>query len=230
MPTLAPGSRLRRALIEESPLQIVGAVNAFSAMLAEHSGFRALYVSGAGVANASLGLPDLGMTTMHDVATDVARICRATDLPVLVDIDTGWGHAFTIGRTIETMAAAGAATVHIEDQIGAKRCGHRPNKALVPAGEMVDRVAAAVDAKPDDDFIVMARTDAVGVEGLDAAIDRAVAYRKAGADAIFAEAVGSLEDYRRFVDAVQVPVLADDPAALAATPVNDLMALVTAAR
>lgn len=209
MSLISPGARFRRALAEESPLQIVGAVNAYTAMLAEHTGFRAVYVSGAGVANASLGLPDLGITTLHDVATDVARICSATSVPVLVDIDTGWGHAFSIARTIEELSRAGAAAVHIEDQVGAKRCGHRPNKALVPIGEMVDRVAAALDAKPDPDFVVMARTDAVGVEGLDAAIARAVSYREAGADAIFAEAVGSLDDYRRFVEAVEIPVLAN---------------------
>lgn len=209
MSSTSPGGRFRTALTEESPLQIVGAVNAYTAMLAEHSGFRALYVSGAGVANASYGLPDLGITTLNDVTTDVARICSATALPVLVDIDTGWGHAFSIARTIREMARAGAAAVHIEDQVGAKRCGHRPNKALVSLDEMVDRVAAAVDAKPDPDFVVMARTDAVGVEGLEPAIKRAEAYRDAGADAIFAEAVGSLADYRRFVDAVRVPVLAN---------------------
>jgi len=209
MTSPSPGARFRAALSQEQPLQIVGAVNAYSAILATHCGFRALYVSGAGVANASFGLPDLGMTSAAEVAEDVRRICSATDLPVLVDIDTGWGHAFTVSRAVRDIAAAGAAAVHIEDQVGAKRCGHRPNKALVSTDEMCDRVVAAVDGKPDDDFVVMARTDAVAGEGLDAAIKRACAYRDAGADAIFAEAVESLADYRRFVEAVGIPVLAN---------------------
>ena len=203
------GARFRAALVAERPLQIVGTVNAYAALMAEHAGFRALYVSGAGVANASLGLPDLGITQLEDVAVDVRRICAATDLPVLVDIDTGWGHAFSIARTIRELHRAGAAAVHLEDQVAAKRCGHRPGKQLVGIDEMVDRVAAAVDAKPDPDFVVMARTDAVASEGVDAAIERACAYRDAGADAIFAEAVTELSDYRRFVDEVGLPVLAN---------------------
>ena len=203
------GARFRRALTEERPLQVVGAVNAYSAMLAEHAGFRALYVSGAGVANSSLGLPDLGMTSLEDVLVDVRRLTAATSLPVLVDIDTGWGHAHAIARTIREMHRAGAAAVHIEDQVAAKRCGHRPNKQLVATAEMVDRITAAVDAKPDPDMVVMARTDAVASEGVGAAIKRAMAYRDAGADAIFAEAVTTLEDYRRFVDEIGLPVLAN---------------------
>ena len=203
------GARFRAALETEQPLQIVGTVNAYAALLAEHAGFRMLYVSGAGVANASLGLPDLGITQLEDVAVDVRRICSATDLPVLVDIDTGWGHAFSIARAIRELHRAGAAAVHLEDQVAAKRCGHRPGKQLVGAGEMADRIVAAVDAKPDPDFVVMARTDAVASEGVDAAIERACVYRDAGADAIFAEAVTELSDYRRFVDEVGLPVLAN---------------------
>jgi len=207
--TPSAGARFRAALETEQPLQIVGTVNAYAALLAEHAGFRMLYVSGAGVANASLGLPDLGITQLEDVAVDVRRICAATDLPVLVDIDTGWGHAFSIARAIRELHRAGAAAVHLEDQVAAKRCGHRPGKQLVGAGEMADRIVAAVDAKPDPDFVVMARTDAVASEGVDAAIERACVYRDAGADAIFAEAVTELSDYRRFVDEVGLPVLAN---------------------
>lgn len=203
------GARFRQALREERPLQIVGAVNAYFGLLAEHAGFRALYVSGAGVANAGHGLPDLGITSLDDVLVDVRRLTAATDLPVLVDIDTGFGHAHGIARTIREMHRAGAAAVHLEDQVAAKRCGHRPNKQLVPTGEMVDRLAAAVDARPDDDLVIMARTDAVASEGVDAAIKRSIAYRDAGADAVFAEAVTTLEDYRRFVDEVGLPVLAN---------------------
>ena len=209
MTGLSAGSRFRAALATEQPLQIVGTVNAYAALLAEHAGFRALYVSGAGVANASLGLPDLGITQLEDVAVDVRRICSATDLPVLVDIDTGWGHAFSIARAIRELHRSGAAGVHLEDQVAAKRCGHRPGKQLVGTAEMADRIVAAVDAKPDPDFVVMARTDAVASEGVDAAIKRACAYRDAGADAIFAEAVIELSDYRRFVDEVGLPVLAN---------------------
>jgi len=206
---VSAGARFRAALSTEQPLQIVGTVNAYSALLAEHAGFRALYVSGAGVANASLGLPDLGITQLEDVAVDVRRICSATELPVLVDIDTGWGHAFSIARAIRELHRSGAAAVHLEDQVAAKRCGHRPGKQLVGTAEMADRIVAAVDAKPDPDFVVMARTDAVASEGVDAAIERACAYRDAGADAIFAEAVTELSDYRRFVDEVGLPVLAN---------------------
>lgn len=206
---VTPGSRFRRALEAEQPLQIVGAINAYSALMAEHAGFQALYVSGAGVANASYGLPDLGMTSLEDVLIDVRRITGVTDLPVLVDIDTGWGHAHAIARTVREMCRSGAAAVHLEDQVAAKRCGHRPNKQVVPTAEMVDRISAAVDAKPDVDFVIMARTDALASEGIDATIERAVAYRNAGADALFAEAVTSLDQYRRFVDEVGLPVLAN---------------------
>jgi len=205
----SPGLRLREALQAEKPLQIVGAINAYTAMMAERTGFRALYVSGAGVANASFGLPDLGMTTLNDVLEDVRRITSATALPVLVDADTGFGSAFNIARTIRSMTAAGAAGVHIEDQVTAKRCGHRPNKAIVSQAEMVDRIKAAVDAKSDPDFVVMARTDALAVEGEQSAIERACACVEAGADMIFAEAVYELEQYRKFADAVKVPVLAN---------------------
>ncbi|MES1942958.1 2-methylisocitrate lyase [Salinisphaera sp. PC39] len=198
--------RFQSALETENPLQIVGAINAYSAMLAEHSGFRAIYLSGGGVANASYGLPDLGMTTMNDVLEDVRRITAATPAPLLVDIDTGWGSAFNIARTIREMERAGAACVHIEDQVAAKRCGHRPGKAIVTQQEMVDRVKAAVDAR--DELKVMARTDALAVEGLDAAVERAAACVEAGADYIFAEAMTDIEMYRRFVD-LGVPVLAN---------------------
>jgi methylisocitrate lyase len=197
------GARLRAAMAAESPLQIVGAVNAYAAMQAERAGFRALYLSGAGVANHSLGLPDLGMTNLGDVVTDTRRITAATDLPLLVDIDTGWGHAFTIDRAVRELERAGAAGVQIEDQAGAKRCGHRPNKQVVDAAEMADRVRAAVGARSDPDFVVVARTDALDAPA------RAQAYEAAGADVIFAEAQTTLEDYRRVVDAVSIPVLAN---------------------
>src|SRR5688572_4855158 len=203
------GSGFRSALESERPLQVVGAVNAYAALLAERAGFRALYLSGAGVANASYGLPDLGLTTLNDVLEDVRRITRATALPLLVDADTGWGGAMMIGLTVREMTAAGAAGVHLEDQVQAKRCGHRPGKALVPAGEMADRVRAAVDSRTDASFVVMARTDAFSVEGLSAAIERADRYVEAGADLIFAEAMGSLDDYRRFTRETAVPVLAN---------------------
>jgi len=199
------GARFRRALQANSPLQIVGAINAYSAMLAERAGHQALYLSGAGVANASYGLPDLGMTSLNDVLTDVDRITSASALPLLVDIDTGWGGAFNIARTIKAMEKAGAAAVHLEDQVAQKRCGHRPNKAIVSLAEMVDRVKSAVDARVDADFVIMARTDAIAVEGIDAAIVRALACIEAGADAIFPEAITSLDDYRRFSAAVKVP-------------------------
>jgi methylisocitrate lyase len=205
----SPGARFRAAVAAERPLQLVGAINAFTARMAEATGFRALYVSGGGVAANSLGLPDLAISTMEDVLVDVRRITDATALPVLVDIDTGWGSAFNIARTIRSMAKAGAAAVHIEDQVGAKRCGHRPGKELVPAAEMVDRVKAAVDARPDPGFVVMARTDALASEGLDAAIDRARAYVAAGADMVFPEAVPDLATYAAFKRAVGVPILAN---------------------
>ncbi len=205
----SPGSRFRSALAEKSPLQIVGSINAYCAMLAEAAGHRAIYLSGGGVANASYGLPDLGITSLNDVVADVERICNASSLPLLVDIDTGWGGAFNIARTIKAMEKAGAAAVHLEDQVAQKRCGHRPNKSIVPLTEMVDRVKAAVDARSDDEFVIMARTDALAVEGMDAAIERAVACVEAGADAIFPEAMLELTQYRQFVDAVNVPVLAN---------------------
>jgi methylisocitrate lyase len=206
---MTPGSSFRAALAAEHPLQIVGTINAFSALQAEGAGFRALYLSGAGVANASHGLPDLGMTGLQEVVEDARRITAATRLPLLVDIDTGWGHAFNIARTVAELSRAGVAAVHIEDQVAAKRCGHRPGKAIVPREEMCDRVKAAVDARVDKDFVVMARTDAAAGEGLAAAIERSQAYVAAGADMIFAEALGSLDDYRRFTQAVGVPVLAN---------------------
>jgi len=206
---LTPGARFRTAVALERPLQIVGTVNAYSALLAERAGFRALYLSGAGVANASLGLPDLGITHLEDVLIDARRITGRVDLPLLVDIDTGWGHAFNIARAIRELARAGVAAVHLEDQVAAKRCGHRPGKELVSAGEMADRITAAVDARPDPDFVIMARTDAAANEGLEAAIARAQIYLNAGADMIFAEALTSLEQYREFTAAVPVPVLAN---------------------
>ena len=205
----SPGSRLRDAVARERPLQVVGAVNAYAARLAEASGFQAVYVSGGGVAASSCGIPDLGITTLEDVLTDVRRITDVTALPVLVDIDTGWGGAFTIARAVRSLARAGAAGVHLEDQVQQKRCGHRPGKAIVPVEEMVDRVRAAVDAKPDPDFVIMARTDALAAEGLDAALDRARRCVAAGADMVFPEAVATLDQYRSFVDAVGVPVLAN---------------------
>jgi len=205
----SPGSRFRAAATEEKPLQIIGAINAYAARLAERAGFRALYISGGGVAAGSLGLPDLGISTMDDVLTDLRRITDITELPVMVDIDTGWGGAFNIARTVKSMIKFGAAAVHIEDQVQAKRCGHRPGKAIVSKEEMVDRIKAAADAKTDPDFVLMARTDALAVEGLDAAIDRAGACVEAGADAVFPEAVTDLDTYRKFVKAVKAPVLAN---------------------
>lgn len=207
--TLSAGARFKAALAAEKPLQIIGAINAYHAMLATQSGFKAIYLSGGGVAAGSLGLPDLGISTLEDVLVDVRRITDAVDTPLLVDIDTGFGGAFNIARTIKSVAKAGAAAVHIEDQVSAKRCGHRPNKAIVSLEEMVDRVKAAVDAKPYDDFVVMARTDALAVEGLQSAIDRACACVEAGADMIFPEAMTELSMYKQFVDAVNVPVLAN---------------------
>jgi methylisocitrate lyase len=205
----SPGARFRAALVAERPLQVVGAINAYAAKLAEAAGFRAIYLSGGGVAANSLGIPDLGISTMEDVLTDVRRITDACPLPLLVDIDTGWGSAFSIARTIRQMIKAGAAAVHIEDQVGAKRCGHRPGKELVPPEEMADRIKAAVDARTDPAFVIMARTDALANEGLDRAIQRAQAYVAAGADMIFAEAVTDLSMYAVFRKAVGVPVLAN---------------------
>ena len=207
-PMQKPAQAFRAALAANEPLKIVGAINAYSAMLAQHAGHKALYLSGAGVANASYGLPDLGMTTMNDVLIDVERITNACDLPLLVDIDIGWGSAFNIARTIQSMGKAGAAAVHMEDQIAAKRCGHRPNKQLVPAAEMCDRLKAALDANQHDIFII-ARTDALASEGLEAAIARAQDYVATGAHAIFAEAVTELDQYRAFCQAIDVPVLAN---------------------
>ena len=203
------GARFRAALKAEKPLQIIGAINAYHAMLATQTGFKALYLSGGGVAAGSLGLPDLGISTLEDVLIDVRRITDAVDTPLLVDIDTGWGGAFNIARSVKSIAKAGAAAVHIEDQVSAKRCGHRPNKAIVSLEEMVDRVKAAVDAKPYDDFVIMARTDALAVEGLQSAIDRACACAEAGADMIFPEAITELSMYKQFAAAVKVPVLAN---------------------
>src|SRR2546423_8178588 len=203
------GQRLRQAVESERPLQVAGTINAYCALLAERAGFRAIYLSGAGVANASFALPDLGITTLNDVLEDARRITRATQVPLLVDADTGFGSAFSIARTVRDMIAAGVAGIHLEDQVQAKRCGHRPGKALVDAGEMADRVKAAVDARTDDSFVLMARTDALAVEGLDSAIERANRYVAAGADMIFAEALTSLDDYRKFTAAVTVPVLAN---------------------
>jgi len=203
------GERLWAAVAAEKPLQVVGAVNAFSALLAEQSGFKAVYLSGAGVANASFGLPDLGITSLNDVCEDVRRITSATDLPLLVDADTGWGGAFNIARTTQDLIKSGAAGMHLEDQVQAKRCGHRPGKALVPAQEMVDRLKAAVDGRTDPRFVIMARTDAHAVEGQSAAVERALAYVEAGADMIFAEALTTLDEYREFTSHVRVPVLAN---------------------
>ncbi|WP_293714093.1 methylisocitrate lyase [Stenotrophomonas sp. UBA7606] len=210
MSIVSPGARFRAALKEESPLQIPGAINANHALLAKRAGFRAVYLSGGGVAAGSLGLPDLGINTMDDVLTDIRRITDVCDLPLLSDIDTGFGpSAFNIARTVKSLIKAGAAACHIEDQVGAKRCGHRPNKEIVSLGEMVDRVKAAADAKTDPDFFLIARTDAIQMEGVDAAIERSLACVEAGADGIFAEASYDLETYKRFVDAVKVPVLAN---------------------
>ena len=206
---MSAGARFRAALDAEQPLQIVGAINAYTAMLAERAGFRAIYLSGAGVANASFGLPDLAMTTLNDVCDDIRRISAATDLPLLVDADTGWGSAFMIGRTIREMTRAGAAGCHLEDQVAVKRCGHRPGKALVAPAEMCDRLKAAADGRSDDNFVIMARTDAHAVEGQQRALDRAAAYVEAGADMIFAEALTTLDEYRQFTDAINVPVLAN---------------------
>lgn len=206
---MSAGARFWQALQEERPLQVVGTINAYAALLAEKAGFKAIYLSGAGVANASFGLPDLAMTTLGDVCEDIRRISYATEVPLLVDADTGWGGAFMIGRTVREMIRAGAAACHIEDQVGVKRCGHRPGKALVPATEMVDRIKAAADGRSDDKFTIMARTDAHAVEGQQAALDRAAAYVEAGADMIFAEALTTLDEYQQFTRVINVPVLAN---------------------
>ncbi|HNP36075.1 MAG TPA: methylisocitrate lyase [Woeseiaceae bacterium] len=206
---MSAGARFRAALAAQKPLQIVGTINAYTALLAEQAGHQAIYLSGAGVANASFGLPDLAMTTLNDVCDDVRRISAASELPLLVDADTGWGSAFMIGRTIQEMSRAGAAGCHLEDQVAVKRCGHRPGKALVETAEMCDRLKAAVDGRQDPEFVIMARTDAHAVEGQQAAIDRAAAYVEAGAEMIFAEALVTLEEYRQFTDVIKVPVLAN---------------------
>jgi methylisocitrate lyase len=207
--TDSPGTKFRKAMANEKPLQVIGTINAYAALMAQKIGFHALYLSGAGVANSSYGLPDLGMTTLDNVLEDTIRITTAVDLPLLVDIDTGWGNEFMIARTIKAMEKAGAAAVHIEDQVTNKRCGHRPGKALIPKEEMVDRIKAAVQAKTDPNFVIMARTDALAVEGLTAAIDRSIAYCAAGADMLFPEALQSLEQYSAFKKAVRVPILAN---------------------
>jgi methylisocitrate lyase len=207
--TLTTGQKLRQAIKENHPLQLVGTINAYTAMMAERTGHKALYLSGAGVANASFGLPDLGMTSLNDVCEDIRRISAATSLPLLVDADTGWGGAFNIARTVKEMTRAGAAGFHIEDQVAQKRCGHRPNKEIVSKEEMVDRVKASVDARTDESFFIMARTDALAQQGLEAAIERALACEAAGADAIFAEAVHTLEQYKAFTSVLKVPVLAN---------------------
>jgi methylisocitrate lyase len=203
------GARFRTAVAEESPLQVMGAITAYAGLMAKHVGYKALYLSGGGVAANSLGMPDLGISTMEDVLVDARRIVDATQMPLLVDIDTGWGGAFNIGRTVRNFINAGVAAVHMEDQVGQKRCGHRPGKEVVTKDEMVDRVKAAVDGRTDASFVIMARTDAAAVEGIDSAIERAVAYVEAGADMIFPEAMRTLDDYRKFKAAVKVPILAN---------------------
>ena len=210
MTTLSAGARFVKALADEKPLQIVGTINANHALLAQRAGYKAIYLSGGGVAAGSLGLPDLGITTLEDVLVDVRRITNVCDTPLLVDADTGFGpSAFNIGRTVKDLIKAGAAAMHIEDQVGAKRCGHRPNKEIVSKGEMVDRIKAAVDARTDDSFQIMARTDAIANEGIDSAIDRALAYIAAGADLVFPEAITELGDYKKFAQAVKKPILAN---------------------
>lgn len=203
------GARFRAAVAAEQPLQVVGTITAYAARMARSTGFKAIYLSGGGVAANSLGMPDLGISSLEDVLVDIRRITEVCDLPLLVDADTGWGGAFNIARTVRSLVKAGAGAMHIEDQVAAKRCGHRPGKAIVPAAEMVDRVKAAVDARTDAGFVVMARTDAIAVEGIDAAIERAVACVAAGADMVFPEAIYTLEQYRQFKQAVQVPILAN---------------------
>ena len=207
--TISIGKKFRTAVTNNNPLQVLGTINAYTAMLAESAGAKAIYLSGAGVANASYGLPDLGMTSLPDVLEDAHRITDACQLPLLVDIDTGWGHAFNIARTIKLMEKAGVAAIHIEDQVLAKRCGHRPKKAIVSAQEMGDRIKAAVDARTDPDFVIMARTDAYAVEGLNAAMDRAALFVELGADMIFAEAMSNLNEYEAFTKKIKAPVLAN---------------------
>ncbi len=212
MTYLTPGARLKQALAQEHPLQIMGTINAYTAIMATHTGYKAIYLSGAGVANASYGLPDLGMTSLDNVLIDIQRICGATDLPLLVDADTGWGNSFNIARTVKEISRAGAAGIHIEDQVQAKRCGHRPGKAIVSQQEMVDRITAAVDARNsgiDKEFVIMARTDALAVEGMTSAIERAQACIEAGADMIFPEAITTLAQYQQFSQAIQAPILAN---------------------
>ena len=210
MTTLSAGARFVKALADEKPLQIVGTINANHALLAQRAGYKAIYLSGGGVAAGSLGLPDLGITTLEDVLVDVRRITNVCDTPLLVDADTGFGpSAFNIGRSVKDLIKAGAAAMHIEDQVGAKRCGHRPNKEIVSKGEMVDRIKAAVDARTDDSFQIMARTDAIANEGIDSAIDRALAYIAAGADLVFPEAITELSDYKKFAQALKKPILAN---------------------
>ncbi len=209
MSQVSAGARFRAAVQEEAPLQVMGAITAYAGLMAKRIGYKALYLSGGGVAANSLGMPDLGISTMEDVLTDARRIVDATGMPLLVDIDTGWGGAFNIGRTIRSFERIGVAAVHMEDQVGQKRCGHRPGKEVVPKEEMVDRVKAAVDARLDPGFVIMARTDAAAVEGIDSAIERAVAYVEAGADMIFPEAMRTLDDYRKFKAALKVPILAN---------------------
>ena len=206
---MSAGLKFKQAIANNRPLQVVGTINAYTAMMAEKMGHQAIYLSGAGVANASFGMPDLGMTSLDNVLEDARRITDAVDTPLLVDIDTGFGGAFNISQTIKKMEKAGVAAVHIEDQVAQKRCGHRPNKEIVSISEMVDRLKAAMDAKTDPDFVVMARTDALSVEGLDAAVERAVAFAEAGADMIFAEALTDIEMYRKFTDVLDIPVLAN---------------------
>ena len=209
MNSQSSGAQFRAAVAAESPLQVVGAITAYAALMAKRTGFKALYLSGGGVAANSLGMPDLGISTMEDVLTDIRRITDVCDLPLLVDVDTGWGGAFNIARTVRSLTKAGAAAMHIEDQVASKRCGHRPGKAIVPKEEMVDRIKASVDARTDKDFVIMARTDAIAVEGIGPAIERAVACVDAGADMIFPEAIYTLPQYKQFKDAVKVPILAN---------------------
>jgi methylisocitrate lyase len=207
--SISAGKKLREAIAANSPLQIVGTINAYTALLAEKSGHKAIYLSGGGVAASSLGVPDLGITSLQDVLVDVERITNSTDLPLLVDIDTGWGGAFNISRAVKSLINSGAGGLHIEDQVAQKRCGHRPNKEIVSKHEMIDRVKAAVDAKTDDDFVVMARTDALANEGIDLAIERSLAYQEAGADALFPEALTTLEEYKMFSKEIDIPILAN---------------------